>query len=105
MIKGNLLANIPADLSNEVFNVLAGSDHVKIERIVSSGHNSPESGWYDQDRNEWVMVVQGNAEIEFDNGPSIQLGEGDYVNIPAHRRHRVTYSSVNPETIWLTVHY
>ena len=105
MSKGNLLSNIPADLSNEVFEDLVVSDKVKIERIVSSGHTSPESGWYDQDQNEWVMVVQGEAEIEFDDGSTVQLGTGDYLHIPAHRRHRVSMTSSSPETVWLAIHY
>ena len=105
MEKGNLLSAIPAKLSDEVFEVLAGNDSLKIERIISKGHTSPESGWYDQQSSEWVMVVQGSAKIEFENGPVVSLGEGDYVDIPAHLRHRVIETSTDPETIWLAIHY
>jgi cupin 2 domain-containing protein len=105
MSKGNLLANIPADLSEEAFEVLVNSDNVRIERIISKGHTSPETGWYDQEQDEWVMVVKGHAEIEFEEGPPVLLAAGDYVEIPAHRRHRVTFTSANPETIWLAIHY
>ena len=105
MVRGNILADIPSDLSQEVFEVLARSDSVRIERIVSSGHTSPETGWYDQSDNEWVIVLRGDAEIEFESGSIVHLEEGEYVNIPAHEKHRVTRTSSNPETVWLAIHY
>ena len=45
------------------FSLLAskGEKITKIERIVSRGHASPEDFWYDQEENEWVMVVKGTA--------------------------------------------
>lgn len=105
MVQGNLFAVIPSDLSEEVFETLAGSDSVRIERIVSRGHTSPETGWYDQSDNEWVVVLRGDAEIEFESGSIVHLGEGDYLNIPAHAKHRVTRTSRDPATIWLAIHY
>lgn len=105
MNHGNLFQNLPADLSAEVFEVLAQSESVTIERIVSKGHTSPESGWYDQERNEWVIVLQGRAKLEFEAGGVLEIEAGTYVNIPAHARHRVIETSVEPVTIWLAVHY
>jgi len=102
---GNVFTQIPADLSNEVFEVLVQSKNVKIERIISKGHTSPDTGWYDQEQNEWVIVLKGNADISFENGLVINLKEGEYINIPAHKRHRVTSTSIIPETVWLAVHY
>ncbi|WP_089723871.1 cupin domain-containing protein [Candidatus Thiosymbion oneisti] len=105
MEKRNIYAKIPADLSNEVFEVLVQSKKVKIERIVSKGHTSPDTGWYDQEQNEWVIVLKGNADISFENGPVINLKEGEYINIPAYKRHKVINTSIIPETVWLAVHY
>ena len=105
MSRGNLFKPIPADLSEEVFDTLAQSRDVRIERIVSNGQSSPQSGWYDQDKDEWVIVLQGSATIAFENGSAVDLDEGDYLNIPAHQKHRVARTSSEPKTIWLTVHY
>ena len=102
---GNLLNQIPDSLDKEFFETLAQSKHIHIERIVSKGHSSPESGWYDQDQNEWVMVLQGHAIIYFHNGEETQLNAGDYINIPAHKKHRVEWTDLNQDTIWLAVYY
>ncbi len=101
----NIFNNIPADLSDEFFEQIAGSGQVAIERIVSKGHRSPETGWYDQDRDEWVILLQGNAEILFATGEELKLAAGDHVNIPAHTKHKVSWTDPNSECIWLAVHY
>ena len=105
MSRGNLFQHMPTDLSEEVFETLAQSGAVKIERIVSRGHTSPPSGWYDQAQDEWVIVLQGSATLAFADGATVDLREGDYLTIPAHRRHRVASTSSQPETVWLAVHY
>ena len=105
MRKDSIFDRVPDDLSEEVFEVLAQSDSVKIERIVSSGQSSPAEGWYDQACNEWVIVLKGDARIQFEDDAVVDLSEGDYINIPARKRHRVVSTSVTPETIWLAVHY
>ena len=101
----NIFSNIPADLSDETFEKIAGSEHIAIERIVSKGHRSPETDWYDQDRDEWVILLQGNAEILFVTGETLKLSAGDHVKIPAHAKHKVTWTDPNIECIWLAVHY
>jgi cupin 2 domain-containing protein len=101
----NIFDSIPADLSNEIFEDLVSSDKVKIERIISKGHTSPDFGWYDQEQNEWVIVIAGSAVIGFDDKPSATLKAGDYLNIPAHQKHKVAWTDPNVETIWLAVHY
>ena len=105
MMHGNIYSQIPQDLSEEVFEVLAHNQQVKIERIVSKGQSSPDSGWYDQAHNEWVIVLKGAAVIAFEDETTLNLKPGDYVNIPAHKKHKVVSTSVDPETIWLAVHY
>jgi cupin 2 domain-containing protein len=78
---------------------------VRIERIVSSGQTSPESGWYDQNENEWVIVLEGFGTIQFEDGSEITLKKGDFVNIPAHTKHKVSETDKNNITIWLAVFY
>lgn len=101
----NIFDSIPADLSNEVFEDLVSSDKVTIERIISKGQTSPDFGWYDQEQHEWVIVFAGSAIIGFDDKPSVTLKAGDYLNIPAHQKHKVAWTDPNVETIWLAVHY
>ena len=101
----NLLRPLPADLAREVFETLVQRDGVTIERIVSRGHTSPEQGWYDQERHEWVLVLQGRGIVEFEEGARVTLGPGDSLEIPAHTRHRVAWTDPETETVWLAVHY
>jgi cupin 2 domain-containing protein len=103
--KGNLFASIPDAANQEIFTKLIDGDNVKIERIVSKGQSSPESGWYDQDTNEWVIVLEGEARVSFESGDVFHLASGDYLNIPAHTRHKVLWTHPDTETIWLAVHY
>src|ERR1700679_4040367 len=100
----NLLAEIPGDLPDEVFQTLVNTEAVRIERIVSLGHTSPAGHWLDQARCEWVLVLQGAAQLELEGDPPIDLLPGSCVNIPAHRRHRVTWTAPDEPTIWLAIH-
>ena len=101
----NIFKNLPKELSSEVFEILASSETVKIERIISKGHTSPATGWYDQDQNEWVIVLKGEAVLTFERQSPIRLTPGSYLNIPAHQKHRVDWTDPTTETIWLAVHY
>lgn len=101
----NIYHNIPPDSSDEIFEPLESAEHIKIERIVSRGQQSPDSGWYDQDDNEWVLLLKGKASIEFEDGAVTHLGEGDYLNIKAHEKHRVLAADTATETVWLAIHY
>jgi cupin 2 domain-containing protein len=101
----NIFDNIPECLDSELFEELIQNDKLKIERIISRGHNSLKSSWYDQDKNEWVMLLKGEAVLLFEDKSSIKLKEGDFINIPAHKKHKVKWTAPNIETIWLAVHY
>ncbi|MCG9754937.1 cupin domain-containing protein [Shewanella insulae] len=105
MDKQNIFASLPDDLTLEVFEPLVDTGAVLIERIVSKAHRTPEGQWYDQDRNEWVMVLKGEARLVFEEGEVVHLKVGDHLNIPAHCRHRVSWTSEHEETLWLAVHY
>jgi cupin 2 domain-containing protein len=109
--KGDLLADLPlvanAAQMAEVFQQLAGNpaSGVRIERIVSNGHASPDGFWYDQDQHEWVMLVQGEAVLALEGQPDVHLRAGEYLNIPAHVRHRVVRTAQDQTTVWLAVFY
>ena len=101
----NLFEKIPSCLPKETFDTLLCNNSVKIERIISKGHTSPESGWYDQEQHEWVLLIQGTAIITYDDGKEVNLSKGDYLNIPAHIKHKVSWTDPSCETIWLAVFY
>lgn len=89
--------------TNEILEILADGS-AKIERIISQGQITPENTWFDQDQDEWVVLLQGKSTILFEENNEIQLNTGDYLLIPAHQKHRVTYTSTSPACIWLAIH-
>jgi cupin 2 domain-containing protein len=102
----NLLSKVPRSIPDELFEKIVRTDLVMIERIISDGHASPPGFWYDQEHNEWVMVLQGSAGLSFDGTEDILvLKTGDCITIPAHRKHRVEWTDPEQKTIWLAVHY
>lgn len=105
MLVKNIFESIPDNLGEEIFELLVQSGDIKIERIISKGHKSPESGWYDQELNEWVILLKGNAVISFEDEADIKLKAGSHINIPTHKRHRVSWTNPETETIWLAIHY
>src|SRR4051812_24077538 len=102
----NLFSDLPQHLPGELFTTLLEAPSVRIERIVSHGHASPEGFWFDQDQDEWVIVLKGAARLQFDDDEQpVEMKPGDYLNIPAHKRHRVDWTTPDEPTIWLAVHY
>lgn len=90
----------------ELFETLAEGVEVRIERIVSPpGYRGEEGAWYDQERDEWVLVASGWARLEIEGGEEVELGPGDSLRLPAHRRHRVAETAADRPTVWLAVHY
>jgi cupin 2 domain-containing protein len=102
--KINLLAHIPEQLPQELFEQLFENAHVKIERIVSRGHRSPSDFWYDQDWDEWVLVLKGNAGLRLADRPDVMLGPGEALLIPAGVKHQVAWTDEQSETVWLAIH-
>lgn len=101
----NIFDNIPKHLDEELFENLLTKDGLKIQRIISEAHTTPEGKWYDQEDSEWVIVLQGSAIISFEEEEDVKLKVGEYLNIPAHKRHRVSWTDEEQKTLWLAVHY
>jgi cupin 2 domain-containing protein len=100
----NLFSSLPANLPDELTEALVQAKHVRIERIVSQGHASPEGFWYDQAENEFVLLVQGAARLRFEE-EVVEMEPGDWLDIPAHRRHQVEWTTPDEKTVWLAVFY
>lgn len=106
MEAGNLYEQLPEDLTEEHIEVLRETGDLRIERIVSHGHTSPEDFWYDQPRDEWVVLLTGSARLELEErAEPLELRPGDWVDLPANARHRVTWTATDRPTIWLAIHY
>lgn len=104
-MKENIFSNIPRDIPKELFQTILESKDIKIERIISRGHATKKGRWYNQDKNEFVIILKGDAVIEYKDGKKIEMNFGDYIIIPAHTKHRVDKTSDEEETIWLAVFY
>ncbi len=101
----NIFQEIPDDLSEELFQNLAESENVRIERIVSNGQATPEGTWYDQSWCEWVILLSGSAGLRIEGEVRVRkLLPGDHFMIPAGCRHRVEWTEPARQTIWLAVH-
>jgi cupin 2 domain-containing protein len=105
-VEGNLFAGIPQRLAREEITTLLSSPALRIERIVSHGQASPPGFWYDQPQAEWVIVLAGGAELSFEGETAPRrMAPGDWLHIPAHRRHRVEWTDPTQATVWLAVHH
>jgi len=104
---GKLFADVSAvSAGEEAFSEIFARPGLKIERIISQGQASPPGFWYDQTLNEWVIVLKGSARLQFEDEPGTRtLGAGDYVFIPARKRHRVEWTEPEQPTVWLAIHF
>ncbi|ALP40650.1 phosphoribosylaminoimidazole carboxylase [Aeromonas schubertii] len=107
---GNLLKMLPDSLPCELFEDILSTDRLRIERILSRGQSTPQGEWYDQNEHEWVLLVEGGAVLSIEDPQSgearlLRLGPGDYLNLPAHQRHRVESTAPDRTTIWLAIFY
>ncbi len=98
----NLFDRIPEKAAQEVITELLTAKKVRIERIVSFGQGSPDGFWYDQPENEWVLLLEGSAQIQIEER-HVAMRSGDYLYIPARTRHRVEKTAEKDRTVWLTV--
>ncbi|WP_019499021.1 cupin domain-containing protein [Pseudanabaena sp. PCC 6802] len=88
----------------ELYETLVSSHDILIERIISKGHTTPVGEWYDQEQDEWVLLLQGEAVLAYADGSLSIVKKGDFVFIPARTQHRVEFTSTEPPCIWLAVH-
>jgi cupin 2 domain-containing protein len=100
-MSSNLFKDLPEIERGEVFADLLRCRNVRIEHIVSS--DRPESVLYEQAQDEWVCLLQGEAELWID-GETVTLYPGDHRFIPAGAPHRVMKTSAQPRCLWLAVH-
>ena len=102
----NLFSNLPTEISSELIDSLLEKPGIRIERIVSQGQGTAAGEWYDQEENEWVIVLRGQARLRLEGDDQMrEMGPGDHLNIPAHQRHRVEWTDTDEPTIWLAVFY
>ena len=104
---GNLFEDVPSNaMAEEAVSRLLDTRDLRVERIVSYGHASPPGFWYDQPEREWVVLLSGAARLRFeDEAKAVELTPGAYVDIAAHRRHRVEWTAPDGPTVWLAIHY
>ncbi len=103
--KANIF-QIPSQIPDqELFETLLNTQDILIERIISTGQTTPPGEWYDQETDEWVILLQGKAQLSYENGHTVDLLPGDYLLLKAHEKHRVEATSNNPSCIWLAIHF
>ncbi|MBU0485310.1 MAG: cupin domain-containing protein [Proteobacteria bacterium] len=102
----NIYSNLPKKLPAELFEKITQGHAFRLERIISKGHATPEGEWYDQEQDEWVILLKGRARLLLAGASeAVELGPGDHLHLPAHLRHRVEWTDPETETIWLALHY
>lgn len=104
---GSLGEDLPSGpQAEELFDILLESRGLRLERIVSTGQATPQWDWCDQVWDEFVLLVSGAARIQIESEAGERtLMPGDWLLLPAHCRHRVTWTQSAPPTVWLAVHY
>lgn len=104
MRRGNLLDAIPNGIAEELCQTLLSRDEIRLERIVSTGQMSPLNFWYDQEEDEFVVLIAGAATLRIEeNDTVVHLRIGTWVELPAHCRHRLEWTQADPPTVWLAV--
>lgn len=109
-VKGNIMVenffeNIPDNSEEEIFTEIFKHRNIKVERIVSTGQATPQGDDYNQDWDEWVLLLEGRATLSFtDENRIFELTKGSHLFIPAGTRHRVEHTSSKPPAIWLALH-
>ncbi len=89
---------------SEIIEDIIFTKSFRLEKISSFGYPTPNNKWYNQDKNEWVLLLKGQATLKFKKDVSrINLKEGDYIFLEKHLEHRVEY--VSKDAIWLCIHY
>ncbi len=101
----NIFSVLQVNSKKEYFEDIISEDNFRIERIISEGHTTPNDFWYDQDEDEFVLLLKGFAKLMFEDGSIVELNEGDYLIIEKHVKHKVIFTSTETKTFWLTCYY
>jgi cupin 2 domain-containing protein len=104
MEKYNIFEQIIVDKKEEIFFEIFKNKTIKVEKIVSNGQKSPENFWYEQEKSEFILLLEGFAILEFENR-EVELKKGDCLNIEAYQKHKVKFTSLDEPTIWFAVFY
>ena len=104
MQKYNIFEQIIVDKNEEKFFEIFKNETKKKKKIVSNGQKSPENFWYEQEKSEFVLLLEGYAILEFENR-EVELKKGDCLNIKAMEKHRVKFTSLDEPTVWFAVFY
>ncbi len=99
VVRGRLLPPAQAPSVGERNEEIARLSGAVVEHILSGSLPSPLD--YDQDHDEWVVLLNGGAVLEV-GGERLDLVAGDWLFLPAHVTHRLIETL--PETSWLAVH-
>jgi cupin 2 domain-containing protein len=104
---GSLREDLPAEpQAQELVDILMERPGLRMERIVSTGQVTAEDEWYDQVWDEFVVLVSGAARVRIEGEEDDRVMQaGDWIVLPAHCRHRVTWTQSTPPTVWFAVHY
>ena len=103
---GNILADLPDSAAAELFETILEKPGIKIERIISTGQATPAGEWYDQEHDEWVLLLCGAARLLIEGEEAARrLGTGDFLLLPAGCRHRVEWTDPDQKSVWLAVHF
>ncbi|HRQ30414.1 MAG TPA: cupin domain-containing protein [Saprospiraceae bacterium] len=102
----NFFKELPLNRDCEFFEDILQQKGFKLERIISFGQNTPENEWYDQEQEEWVILLKGSATLVFEDKPGeIELNPGDHLLIKAHQKHRVSRTDPDQPSFWLAIHF
>lgn len=102
--KYNIYEKVQIDKTEETFFEIFKNDKIKVEKIVSNGQSSPLNFWYEQKENEYILLLEGFAILEFGDF-EVELKKGDCLNINSMQKHRVKFTSQEEPTIWFAVFY
>ena len=93
----NVFKNIKFSEEIEIEEKIYEDESLKIIRTMSLDQ---VTGYYDQDELEIVFLLKGKAQIEYDDGKTLDLIEGDSLLIRPHEIHRVSWQE---EAVWLCI--
>jgi|SRR3990172_9807156 len=98
----NIFADAPKNIDGEFVKRVSLSKDITVEGIISSESNV-RSEIYDQNEWEFVVLLEGYAKLEFEDGNQVEMRKGDYIHIPPHSKHRIL--KTDKDTKWLCMFY